>query len=174
MDALLFILDTLLKLVVFAFLLRLVMPLVRADFRSPAGQAVLRFTSPVAVPLRKLLGPVGPLDVASLVALVLVLLGGVAVIRLVAGIGLAPVPWIVHGLRALVQNVLQFYFVILLVYVILSWIAPGAYSSAAQLISRLAEPLLRPFRRLVPPIAGLDFSALFALIGLQALQLLLR
>jgi len=33
---------------------------------------------------------------------------------------------------------------------------------------------LRPFRRVIPPIAGIDFSAMFVLIGLQALQILLR
>jgi len=38
----------------------------------------------------------------------------------------------------------------------------------------LCEPLLRPFRRIIPPIAGLDFSAMFVLIALQALQILLR
>ena len=46
MAALIFILDTLLTLVVVAFLLRVLMPLVRADFRNPLGQAVLQFTSP--------------------------------------------------------------------------------------------------------------------------------
>jgi YggT family protein len=42
------------------------------------------------------------------------------------------------------------------------------------LLHRICEPLLAPVRRLIPPIGGLDFSSLFVLIGLQALQLLLR
>jgi len=70
--------------------------------------------------------------------------------------------------------VLQFYFVVVLLYALLSWVAPGTYSPGAQLLGRLSEPLLRPLRRIVPPIGGLDFSALFVLIGLQALQILLR
>ena len=58
------------------------LPLVRADLRNPVGQAVLNFTSPLVMPLRKLLSPVGRVDVASLAALLLVQLAGPAVLRL--------------------------------------------------------------------------------------------
>jgi YggT family protein len=61
----------------------------------------------------------------------------------------------------------------ILIYALLSWIAPGTYSPANQLLSRICEPLLAPVRRVVPPIGGLDLSALFVLIALQALQILL-
>ena len=173
MAAILFILDTLLTLVVAAFLLRLLMPLVRADFRNPIGQAVLQFTSPVVMPLRKLLPPAGRLDLASVAALLLMQFAKTAVL-LVAGGGFALLPILVRGLHDLARTVLQFYFVVVLLYALLSWVAPGTYSPGAQLLGRLSEPLLRPLRRIVPPIGGLDFSALFVLIGLQALQILLR
>ena len=174
MAAILFVLNALLTLVVIAFLLRVLMPLVRADFRNPLGQAVLRFTDPLVRPLRRLMPPAGKADVASIAALVLVQLAGTALLQLVAGGGFAPLTILVLGLRALVLTVLQFYTVAVLVQAILSWVAPGSYSPATQLLHRLCEPLLRPFRRLVPPVGGLDFSALFVLIGLQALQILLR
>ena len=174
MAAILFVLNALLTLVVLAFLLRVLMPLVRADFRNPLGQAVLRFTDPLVRPLRRILPPAGRVDVASIVALLLVQLAGTAALRLVAGGGFAPVPILVSGLHGLARTVLQFYCVAMLIYVLLSWVAPGTYNPATRLLDRLCEPLLRPFRRLVPPIAGLDFSALFVLIGLQALQILLR
>lgn len=174
MAALLFVLDALLTLVVIAFLLRLLLPVVRMDFRNPLGQAILRFTNPLVMPLRRLLPPAGRLDVASLAALLLVQLAGTAVLRWVAGGGLAPGPILLRGLQDLASTVLQLYFVALLAYVILSWVAPGSGGPGPVLISRLCEPLLRPVRRLVPPIAGLDLSPLFVLIGLQALQILLR
>jgi YggT family protein len=174
MQALIFILDTLLKLVVCAFLLRLLLPLVRADLRNPVGQAVLNLTSPLVMPLRKLFRPVGRVDAASLAALLLVQLAGTAVLRLVAGLTLAPGPLLLHGLLDLAHTTLQFYFMVVLAYVILSWVAPGNYSPVGQLIGRLCEPLLQPFRRVIPPIGGLDFSAVFVLIALQALQILLR
>jgi YggT family protein len=61
-----------------------------------------------------------------------------------------------------------------LLHVVLSWVAPGAHSPAAAILGRLCEPLLGPLRRIVPPIGGLDLSPIFVMIGLQALQILLR
>lgn len=174
MAALLFVLDALVTLVVIAFLLRLLLPLVRADLRNPVGQAVLRVTNPVVMPLRRLLGSAGRIDLASLVALLLVQLAGTAALHLVAGASLAPVPLLVRTVRDLAQTVLQFYFVAVLVYALLSWIGPSGHGPAAHLLGRLCEPLLAPVRRIVPPLGGLDLSALFVLIGLQALQILLR
>jgi YggT family protein len=172
--ALLFVLHSLLTLVVIAFLLRVLMPLVRADFRNPLGQAVLRFTDPLVRPLRRVLQPAGKLDVASIVALLLVQFAGTALIRLVAGGGFAAGPVLASGLKELLRTVLQFYTVAILVQAVLSWVAPGTHNPATQLLGRLCEPLLRPFRRLIPPVGGLDFSPLLVLIGLQALQILLR
>ena len=90
MAALLYLLQAAVTFVVIAFLLRAIMPLVRADFRNPLGQAVLRFTDPVIRPLRKVLGPVGRIDVASFVAVYAAQYAGTTLLRLVAGGGFAP------------------------------------------------------------------------------------
>lgn len=174
MAALYFVLDTLLTLVMIAFLLRLLMQLVRADFRNPVGHAVLQFTNPVVMPLRKVLKPAGRVDLASVAAVLLVQVAGTALLRLVAGQGLAPGALLVNALYRLAHGVLQFYFWAVLLYVVLSWIAPGNRGPGPALAGRLCEPLLRPVRRVVPPIGGLDLSALFVMIALQALQILLR
>lgn len=173
MAAVIFILHTLVSLLAAVFLLRIAMPLVRADFRSPIGQAVLQVTNPLVMPLRRLLPPAGRVDVASIVALLLVQLAGTALIRLAAGAGLAPVPLVVDALAGLVRIILQLYFWLVLVHVLLSWVAPGQYGPGIQLVHRLCEPLLRPVRRVIPPLGAFDLSPMFVLIGLQALQLLL-
>lgn len=174
MAALIFVVDALVTLVVIAFLLRLLLPLVRADLRNPIGQAVLRVTNPVVMPLRRLLGSAGRIDLASLLALLLVQLAGTAALGLMAGTHLALAPLLFRTLHDLAQTVLQFYFVAVLIYVLLSWIGPSGHGPAANLLGRLCDPLLAPVRRIVPPLGGLDLSALFVLIGLQALQILLR
>ncbi len=174
MAAILFILDALLTLVVVAFLLRALMPLVRADFRNPLGQAVLRFTDPLVRPLRRVIGPLGRVDMASIVALLLVQFAGAALLRLVAGGGFALPEILIAGLLEFAQTVLRFYTVAILAYAVLSWIAPGTYSPATRLLAALCEPLLGPVRRILPSVAGLDLAPLFVLIGLQALQILLR
>jgi YggT family protein len=173
MAALVFILHTLFNLLVAVFLLRIAMPLVRVDFRNPIGQAVLQVTNPLVMPLRRLLPPAGRVDVASIAALLLVQLAGTTLIRLATGAGLAPVPLVVGALVGLTRTILQLYFWLVLFHVLASWVAPGQYGPGIQLLHRLCEPLLRPVRRVIPPLGAFDLSPMFVLIGLQALQLLL-
>jgi YggT family protein len=170
MDALLYIVNALVTLLVIAFLLRLLLPLVRADLRNPLGEAIFKLTNPLVLPLRKLLPPVRSFDVASLVALLLVQFAGTTLMRLLAGAGLRPEAILVGGLRDLLLTVLQFYFFAVLAYALLSWFSGAGYSPAARVLARLVEPLLAPIRRVVPPLGGLDLSALILLIVLQALQ----
>jgi YggT family protein len=175
MDALIYIVRSLLQvLLVTVYLLRFLLPLVRADFRNPLSQAVLRITNPLVLPLRRILPAAGRIDTTSLVALVLVQLATTAVVFLLSGFGLSQPAALLHSaLLSLAITVLQFYWFAVLVYVILGWVAPGTYSPSASLLASLCEPLLRPVRRLIPPLAGLDLSAVFVLIGLQALQILI-
>ncbi len=174
MQALLFILNALLTLVVIAFLLRVLMPLVRADFRNPFGEAVLKITNPLVLPLRKLMPAGKRLDPSSVVALLVVQFAGTALLRVVAGGGFGVEAILLGGLYGLLHTVLQFYFFAVLLYALLSWFAGASYNPAAQVLNRLVEPLLTPIRRVVPPLGGLDLSAVFLLIALQALQILLR
>lgn len=174
MAALVFVVHTLLTLVVIAFLLRVLMPLVRADFRNPVGRAVLQVTDPLVRPLRRLVKVPGQVDPASVAALLLVQVAGTALVRLITGRDLAPGPWLLEAGRDLLQTTLQFYFIAVLLVALLSWFGPGARNPVTNVLERLCQPLLGPVRRLIPPIGGLDFSALFVLIALQALTILLR
>jgi len=162
-------------LAVFAFLMRVILQLVRAEFRNPIAQAIVRITNPLVLPLRRVIPPIGRFDTASLIALLLVELAAAAILLSLDGLGPPATTVLVRfAILDLVQKVLQFYLVAVIVYVLLGWVAPGTYSPAGALLSSICEPLLAPFRRIVPPIGGLDLSPLFVLIGLQALLILLR
>jgi YggT family protein len=134
MDAVVFIVRTLLQvLLVTVFLLRVLLPLVRADSRNQLSQAVIRLTNPLVLPLRRILPPIGKVDTGSIVALLIVQTATTAVLWL-----LGAYPWIftagqfVHAvLLNLVITILQFYTFALFLYVLLSWVAPGTYSRAA-------------------------------------------
>jgi YggT family protein len=175
MAAIRFIFEALLQfLLVTLFLLRVLLPVVRADSRNEFSQAVMRLTNPLILPLRKVLPPVGKVDTASLVALLLVQIVTTAILWL-----LGSYPWVSTALQfmyvALVQlilTLLRFYWIALIIYILLGWVAPNAYSPGSVLLSNLCKPLLQPVQRLIPPIAGIDFSAFFVLIGLQALIIL--
>ena len=175
MRALLYVLDALFTLVLVAFLLRVILPLVDAGFRNPIGEAVLKVTDPLVLPLRRLFKPVGRIDVAAVVALVLVQLLATVLLLGLGGVGALALPVVVlHALRSLLDLTLQFFTVCLLIYVVLSWVAPDVRNPAVQLLARVCEPVLRPVRRVLPPLGGLDLSPLLLLIALQALRIALN
>jgi len=58
----------------------------------------------------------------------------------------------------------------MIISVILSWVAPGSHNPGAELVQQITEPVLAPFRRIIPNLGGLDISPIFAFIALQLLQ----
>lgn len=175
MSALIFIAETLLSLALFVFLLRLLLQWARADFRNPIAQAVVKITNPLVLPLRKILPPIGKLDTASVVAVLLVAIVDVGIVFAMREVFIPdPLTWLRAVAVEIVRTALSAYFYAILLYAVLSMIAPGGYSPVQSLLNSLCEPVLRPFRRIIPPIAGIDFSPLWALIAIQALLILLR
>ena len=174
MAAIQYIVSALLWLLFFAFLLRVILQFVRADFRNPISQAVLKVTNPVVLPLRRVIPPVGKIDLASMIALLLVEIASVCIELWISGVPLPAAPQLfTFAMLDLARKVLQFYLVALIIYALLSWVAPGTYSPASSLLDRICEPLINPVRRLIPPIGGLDLSVMFVIILIGALLRLL-
>ena len=170
-----FIVETLLSLALFVVMARLLLQWTRADFRNPLCQAVVRITNPLVLPLRRMLPPIGKLDTASVVAVLLVATLDVACIFALHGIGVpGPLAWIRVVLTEIARTLLWTYLYAIFLYAILSLIAPGGYSPLQSLLTTLCEPVLRPIRRIIPGISGLDLSPLWACIAIQALLILLR
>lgn len=75
----------------------------------------------------------------------------------------------------LICAALQIYFIILLVRVIFSWVQafggrlPDAAEPVYRLVHQVTEPVLVPFRRIIPPVGMFDISFLVAIIVLQAI-----
>lgn len=173
-QALYFIVKTLAQLFLLLLLLRLWLPLLRADFRNPVAQGILRFTSPLVVPLRRILPSVGRLDTATVLITFVVQFLVVVVLLAIMNRTAGPLPIAIVSVIELAILSLNLFFFVILIRVILSWVAPGNYNPVTALIATLSEPILRPFRRLIPSIGGLDISPIFAIVLLQALVIFLR
>lgn len=174
-EALYFLVDTLLTLYLYVLILRFVMQLTRADFRNPLAHAIMVVTNPVIMPLRKIFPPAGKVDSASVLAIVLVAaitVGALTFIRY--SLVLDPVTWLRATALMLVRAVIMFFMGAIFIYALLSWVVPAGYNPAMAVLSTICEPVLRPFRRLIPPIGSLDLSALWALLALGVLLRLLH
>jgi YggT family protein len=174
-SALYFLVDSLLTLYLYVLILRFVMQLTRADFRNQLAHAVLIATNPIIMPLRKIFPPVGKVDSASVLAILVVAAVTVGVLQVIGGAGLPnPIQWLVWTALLLARAIIMFFMGVIFIYALLSWVVPPGYNPVMSLLGTLAEPVLRPFRRLIPPIGALDLSALWALLALGVLLRLLH
>jgi YggT family protein len=151
------------------FVLRFILQWTGAPFRNPIGRFVVALTDWGVLPLRRIVPGLRGLDLASLVMAWLVesasLVAVLAIVGALAGggdlIALAFAAGFIETLRMVVYVIIG----ATLGLVILSWVNP--YAPLAPVFNAVAQPFLRPFQRLVPPIAGIDLSPLFLLLVLQ-------
>jgi YggT family protein len=174
-NAIYFLVDSVLSLALYVALLRLLMQWSRADFRNPVAQAVVKITNPLIMPLRRVLPPINKIDTASVVTVLIVAVADVVLMSMVRGFGVPPALLLLRAAALeLATSVLWLYFYAIFLYALMSLIAQGSYSPLQPLLASLCEPLLRPIRRIIPPIAGLDLSPLWAGLLIQAVLILLR
>ena len=158
------IIDTVSTLLAGVLLLRFWMQAVRVRPPFSLGQFMFKTTDWLVLPLRRLLPGVGGFDWASLVGGLLVALLSVA-IELGVRSAFAVEPWLMLSLRALIHWVIYGFIGLLFMEVIFSWVNPDA--PLAPIVRALNQPLMRPLRRFIPPIAGVDLSPILAFLMLR-------
>ena len=174
-EVLVYLVQTLLGLFLIAVLLRFVLQLVRADFYNPISQFVVKLTNPLVVPLRKILPGYGGIDFASLVLAIFLQLLGIALLFLLSRGVIPPVPLLIMGaVLGVIALLVQFYFFALLAMIILSWVAQGSRNPAVHLLYQITEPVMAPFRKLLPPMGGLDFSPIIVFVLINVVQIVIR
>lgn len=176
MTALMFILGLLGKLLVGIFILRFLLQVVRADFYNPVSQAIVSLTNPLVMPLRRLVPGLKGLDLASIVAAILVQVVVLLILFFIQTGGSVPTLryTLVESFFSLVNLVFGLYIMVIFLRVILSWVNPDPRNPVVSMLYSLSEPVLAPARRIIPPLGGLDLSPLIVLVLLQALQILIN
>jgi YggT family protein len=174
MRALYYIVDTLTSLYLGVLILRFIMQLARANFRNPFAEAIVKVTNPLILPLRRVLPPMGRIDTASVVAIVLFAIFKVAVLLLFGAVIPAIVVLTLMVLKTLVLAVLWLYVIMIFFYGLAGMLLQGGSSPIYELLAYICDPLLSRVRRIIPSmVAGLDLSFLWAIIALQALIILI-
>ncbi len=168
-------LQTLFGMAMLAFILRLLLQWARADFYNPISQFLVKVTNPLLLPARRFIPAFGRLDTASVVIAIIIQALAICSILLVLSAQLPPVLSLLYwSLLGVVATTVSVYFYAVLANIILSWIAPGTYHPAASLLQQITEPVMKPFRKLVPPIGGMDLSPIILFLCINVVQIVLR
>ena len=171
-DALGFLVQTLFGLYMLLVLLRLLFQLVRADFYNPLSQFIVKATNPPLIPLRRIVPGIAGIDLSCIVILVVLQLVELWVISQLKGYSLPFMSLFMFSVAELVRLTINVFFWSVLLQVILSWVNPSSYNPVIGLLYSLNEPLLRPVRRLLPSLSGLDLSPLIVVIALKLGEIL--
>ena len=167
--------QTFFSLLLGAVVLRLLLQLARADFYNPISQFLVKVSNPLLLPLRRIIPPLGKVDSASVVLALAVQILAMVALLLIFGARIPNIVtllgWSVIGCLALVANL---YFFAIMINIILSWVAPGTQHPAAALLYQLTEPVMQPFRKLIPPMGGIDLSPILVFLSINILQILLK
>jgi len=172
-NAISYLVGTLIDLYITAVLLRLLLQWVRADFYNPVCQFLVKVTNPVIVPLRRVIPSIGRLDTASVVVIMMLEVFSVWIASRISSTPLNFEQIILFSIMKLAATLLMTYLFLIIASAVLSWFGGRARHPAIALVYQLTEPVLAPFRKFIPPIAGIDLSPLFALIAIRFLLLLI-
>jgi YggT family protein len=154
------------------FLLRAMLIAVGAGFYEPVCRFVYQLTNRVVTPLRGFIPRWRRVELASLLIAWLLALIGLTLIVVLFGVPIS-VPGLL--LRALVDTLdwaLLIELIAIFALCVLSFIPSVRHDSNFQLLTLFTNPIARPFRRLLPPIGGLDFSLWLASIALILVRML--
>lgn len=166
-----FLLETLFFVLIAAALLRAWMNWARVNMSAQPGSFVMALTDWLVKPLRRALPrslAQSRVDWASVIAAAVLALAYALLWSLLFGVLPGPVvllSLLVFALKMLVRVALQTLIILVLGFAILSWVQPG--SPVYALLGRLTEPVLAPLRRVIPPIGGVDVSAIVLIVLLQ-------
>ncbi len=168
-----FLVDTLFSLYIMAVMLRFILALVRADFYNPISQFLVKITNPLLIPLRRVIPGLAGIDLAAIVLMLLLQFLSLVLVSLIAYRVLPGVAGLlVVAAGTLIDTAATLYLVLLFIQFILSWVQPHGPNPVLYLIHQVNEPLLRPVRRALPPMGGLDFSIMIVGIGLILVKML--
>ncbi|MDT8428706.1 MAG: YggT family protein [Pseudomonadales bacterium] len=163
--------NTLGSLLLLAVLLRFLLQLAKADFYNPITQAIVQITDPGVRLFRRLIPGFRGIDFSSLILALLLQMIATSLLILFSGFALPGagliITWSATGLLSFILNI---YFWAIIISIVASFIAPYSAHPALSLTRQLTEPVMAPFRRLLPAMGGLDFSPILVFLSIQIIR----
>jgi len=162
---------------IYAIIIRMLLGLTRADFYNPFSQFILSITNPVLTPLRKLLPSIGGVDTSAIVLILVLKFIELAARSFLIGKQVLLTSLIVPSIFGALNQVVNIFIFAIIILVVISWLAPhmhGQSNPITPILRSITEPLIRPARKLIPPVGIFDLSTFVVLLGLYCIKILLH
>ena len=171
-NALSLIVDTILGLYLITVILRFLFQLFRVDFNNPISQSIFLITKPPLVFFRRFIPGLFGIDLAGILLILVISSLKVALLALISGYKVAPVGLFLLSLGEAINITIWILLISIIASAIISWIAPTSFHPAIRIVTGISMPVLRPFRRFLPNLQGIDFSPILAILALNLCQML--
>jgi len=168
-----FLIQTMAGFFVVIFLLRTMLIAVGASFYEPVCRFVYQLTNTVITPMRRFIPRWRNIELASLLVALAIILIEWLLFLVLFGAPLGAGGLLLRVPIDLLDWVILIELAAIFGFCILSFFPAARYDSNFRLLAQFTDPVVRPFRRLLPPLGGLDFSCWFASIALILVRMLI-
>ncbi len=173
-DPLVFLIEVIFGLYVTVALMRFLFQLFSVDFYNPISQLVVKITNPALRVLRPIAPGIGKVDVSSIILMLAVQYLSFVFITFVIGAKFLPVALLAFSVVEIINHAFNIFIFSIIILAVFSWISsPHQYNPIVQILDQLTQPIMRPARKLMPSVSGIDLSPMVALIGLFFFRLLI-
>ena len=152
--------------VVLNFLFRLF----KVDYFNPIVQGIVRAVDYPSQFLRSFLRPIYGIDFATLIVAILIQSAAFYLAVVAGSITYDPVKITIWSLYSVIILCLKVSLWLMLGGIVISWVARDNNHPAIKLLMQMSDSIFAPFRYILPPAGGIDFSPILAFIALRYLQ----
>ncbi|GGP22824.1 MULTISPECIES: YggT family protein [Silvimonas] len=172
-NALDFLIRNIAEFFILVLLTRFYLQASRVSFKHPVGQFVLALTNWIVLPVRRVVPPVRNLDTASLLLawacafLMHLILLAITPWPFIFGSPLSIIALMLAAVLELFKMSLYLLFAATIGQALMSWISP--YNPMMPVLEGITGPFLRPLRRMIPTVGGIDITPWILILIIQLL-----
>ena len=155
------------------FMLRLLAEMARVNFYNPICQFLFRATHVLVTPLRRFVPSVRRISLAPLLLAYVAAILKMLLLTLLTGVLPHVLGLLLMAVADLLDFILVLYMAIIFAAALMSMFAVEEQHPLVPFINQIATPALRPLRRMLPMLGGLDFSPAIAILIILLARLLL-
>ena len=167
----LFLLQFIVGMVVFVLLLRFFLKATYISWNQPIVKFVAKVTNPLCMPFQKIIPASARWDTTAIFVALLIQAVFVVSLGYLTGNPYSPMLIAIASITEIMNQMLDIMFWLIVIQIILSWVTPG-YNPNTAIFFQMAEPILAPFQRFIPPMGGLDFSPMVAILVIKLTQII--